>query len=133
MPFKLTKQELAEKAKHITALVDARSEIDAAVEKYNEAMQTERETLEKQLEHYEEVLAEAKGWTDDIVNQANDDFAEKSERWQEGDTGTATTEWINEWEAALSDEVTIEFPDELTVDWEIHADELEALPDAPNS
>lgn len=127
MAFKLTKQEMTERAKHIGALTNGREAIDAAIEAFNATMETAREALETAFEVYETTFNEAKAWAEDIVSQANDDFADKSERWQEGDNGSAAREWIDEWEGALTDEPAIEFPEPIAVDWEQHADELEQL------
>lgn len=42
---------------------------------------------------------------DEIVQQMDDYFDEKSEKWQEGDTGSAYSEWKGEWEQLSIDQM----------------------------
>ena len=51
------------------------------------------------INEYNEALEEARGFVADIVNEIDSYITEKSERWQEGDTGQAFSAWKDEWEA----------------------------------
>ena len=93
------------------AVDDAVAEMNAAIERYNEAME------------------EARGFVEDLANIANEYMGERSEKWQEGEAGQAYQEWIFALENvdfSEVEEVKVEYPDEPD-----HADQLEQLPTEP--
>lgn len=63
-------------------LRDAWSPLQEAVTAYNAV-----------VDRYNEALNEARGWVDDMGNAIEAAISEKSERWQESDTGQAVQEW----------------------------------------
>lgn len=85
-----TKAREAEMQKLFTQATEAVTILEAAAEKYNEAMQSLR------------------AFRDEVVEQIETIFDEKSEKWQESDKGTAWSEWMDQWKNHDFDDITIE-------------------------
>ena len=75
-----------------TALREAKDKLVIAIDEYNAATTDPRAAVESALKEYNEALAEAKGFAEDIANEAESEFDNKSEKWQEGDRGQAVSE-----------------------------------------
>lgn len=125
--FKLTKQESERRAEHVEKLRSAWGNVDDAVRAYNEALAPLKEAVEKAVEEYNEAMNEARGFAEDVVSQADEDISDKSERWQESEKGQAVIEWKGEWERISFDDLSTEFPDELSIDEPDHIGELEEV------
>lgn len=104
MAFKLTKQEDARKSEleqELETLVgvveDEKAELEAAMQKLIDDF---NETVVAPLR---EKMQEAYGFVEDIVNERQGEFDDKSERWQEGDRGQAAQDWLQTWERSLID------------------------------
>ncbi len=66
-----------------------------------------------------------------VAEPAQAQFDAKSERWQDGDTGTLVRSWIEHWEMTL-EEVDLDLPEPLEeLDPGTHAGEIEDAPAAP--
>lgn len=130
MPFKLDKKESKRRADLIERLQERESALEDAVNVFNTGLETLREALRSDIARYNEVISEARGFAEDIASQADSDFDEKSERWQEGDKGQAASQWRSEWENAGLDDVEIEYPADFEFEDESKRSELlEALPE----
>ena len=79
---KLNKKQSKELAKHQSDLTDAAEAIEEAVEAYATAAD------------------EARAFAESIHADQQAYYDERSEKWQEGDAGTAYTEWMELWETA---------------------------------
>lgn len=130
MVFKLDKKEIARRDEIFATLNETSSKLEDAVSTYNAEMANLRIPLDAALAAYNEAVAEAQSFAEDIVNQADSDISDKSERWQEGERGEEATSWKDEWEGASFDEVEIEYPDDLEIGDLDHAATLEQLPEA---
>lgn len=130
MPFKLTKDELATREKIINTLRITSEAVGDAVEDFNDAMATAGEKLQEAVAAYNEALETAREFASDIANQANEDFNDKSEKWQEGERGEAANEWIRAWDNLDMGELEIELPDQIMFEAPEAADELENAPEA---
>jgi molecular chaperone DnaK (HSP70) len=87
---------------------DAKSELE---EKISDLV---TEFNEKYLAPLNEKIEEARGFVEDIKNERQEEFDDKSERWQEGERGEAAQEWLQSWENAeseLSEISNVEPPD----------------------
>jgi len=121
----LSKVHKARRDEIVAALTEKATVVEDAWARLTEA----HDDLTEAIEAYNEALADAVGWRDDMAQEMQDYFDERSERWQEGEDGTAYGEWINEWQVAdLEELVTPELPDEPEFP---HADTLEGLPEEP--
>jgi hypothetical protein len=128
MAFKLTKDESARRDKILGELQTERSKLEDAISVYNANVEDLKNPVVAALEQYNAVVEEARGFAEDVANQAEQDYDDKSDKWQEGDKGQAASGWKDEWENADFQEFEIEFPDELPSDLPEHAETLENLP-----
>ena len=98
-------------------------DIEVAVNDYNEEEKDRRAPIEAAVNAYNEKLKELRSFVEDVSAERRNEFDDKSESWQNGDKGQEVDEWINNWENADLEDVTIRFPEEeLEVDFESHAD-----------
>jgi hypothetical protein len=102
--FKLTKAEDARKSEYESELNqivgdadDAKTELESKIEDLI------REFNEKVVDPLNEKLNEVRGFVEDIKNERQGEFDDKSERWQEGERGEAAQEWIQRYESAESE------------------------------
>ena len=100
------------------AMVDAHADLIIAIGNYN-----------RTVNDYNEALEEARGFVFDIANEIDSYMTEKSERWQEGDTGQAYQAWKDAWEALDLDD--IEQMEEPEVPGFTHDSDLDDLPSEP--
>ena len=128
MAFKLTADEKKLRIKHSNALAAGRDTLQAVIDKVNESIAHANDTIAAALDTYGEIVEEARGFVTDIVSQAEDDFSEKSERWQEGDNGQAAREWIDTWESLELEDATAEDIAEIECEIPDHAGDFDALP-----
>ena len=106
MAFKLTKPETKTKEALLERLREVEEGVQAAIERYNE------------------VIDDVRAFCTDVAERAVEEWNEKSERWQEGDAGTAADEWISVWRDVDLPEV--EDPDFCSSDFEELPDEVGA-------
>lgn len=128
MAFKLSKSEDAGLSRIQADLAAAREDLDQKVEDVNDALQTAIDALNDALAGYNEKLEEARSVVADIVSAAEEDFSDKSERWQEGERGEAVRAWIDEIEQVMLDDIEAPEMEPIVLDAEDHADLLEQLP-----
>jgi F0F1-type ATP synthase membrane subunit b/b' len=129
MAFKLTKGELATKSELQEKLSFARQDLDAAIDTANEALRAAIDQMNDALADYNSTLGEARQFVADIVSQAEEDFSDKPERWQEGERGEIVREWIDEWEQAQLDDIELPELEPVAIDAEDHGDLLDQLRD----
>lgn len=132
MAFKLNKADDSRKDEAVTKLNELASKLEDEISKFNATMEAAQGTVQMTLEEYNETLGEARGFIEDIANQMQSDFGDKSEKWQEGERGQAVQEWITAWEQTSLDDIELDFPDELDFPAPSHADDIEALPASPD-
>lgn len=155
MAFKLNSQEtktraaLAEELRSLAADVEEAveqfnseadalwSDLAAAIEEFNAKRAEAFQGVESAINAYNEKLDEARGLRDDVAGRLEDEWSEKSEKWQESDKGEAASNMKTEWENADLDDFEIEEIEEIEIDEPgeleapdlTHADLLEELPD----
>lgn len=128
MPFRLSKEEAKTLSKHSEKLAQLSGQLDVTIVEYNETVTGLRSEVEEAVTEYNTALAEAREFCSQIAAQGQEDFSDKSEKWQESDSGQSAEEWISSWEGIDLSDVTIEWPDELTNPDPDHAEELTNLP-----
>lgn len=133
MPIKITKADEKEWGKLTGAMVLLDVELDAAITAYNEAVKEAYEKLNGAVTAYNEAQTEVREWIEQQVSDWQEDFAERSEKWQEGEKGQAAQSFIEAWESHANEleEVEVDEPDELEIDrpdWQ--DDELPREPEA---
>jgi len=123
MAFKLTKEQTAARDALAGRLEEAREKLDSAV------VTAARGVLQEEIDAYNGLLSEVKSFADDVAQDWENDFEEKSERWQDGDTGQAVRELIEAWQNVDFEGVDIDTPDpEVSFDAEVHSELLTDLP-----
>jgi hypothetical protein len=127
MAFKITKQEQARLQEIADRVAEERLAFDTAVDEANAAIEDIYSALNERITRYNEMLEEGRGVIEDIHSERQSDFDDKSERWQEGERGEATREWLDKLD---SDKEEIEDITELTfepLDFSDVADHVEKL------
>lgn len=103
MPFAFTRSDIVRQDAICARLDTERVLVAVALAKYNAIVAAAQAEANITVEQYNEVLEEARGFLEDIVDQANDDFGDKSERWQDSDRGEEVRDWIDEINDARND------------------------------
>ena len=80
------------------------------------------------VEAYNGILADARGFAEDIASTAEAEIDEKSDKWREGDKGEAAALFRDEWQNLSLDDVEIDLPEEITFDDPDHAAVLDGAP-----
>lgn len=126
--FKLSKQDTQRKAGYVEDLEKAWGELGQAIATYNAEAEKLRAPVEAAVTRYNEVLGEARGFVEDVASQADSDFDEKSEKWQESDKGEAASEYRDAWQNIELDDLTLDWPDAFGIQDPDHVCELGELP-----
>ena len=106
----LTKTHLSERDKIIDRINEAQTELEEKLDEYTEVTSRLQDGIGDALVAYNETLAEARQFIDNIAGEAESVMEDRSEKWQESDAGKAYQEWIDEWRGAVIDDVEIDFP-----------------------
>ena len=77
--FRMTKTQISERDAHQAKLTEAAGKISDAISEYNA------------------LLDDAREFCADIAQTAQDEWDDKSEKWQESDRGTDCAGWIEGW------------------------------------
>jgi hypothetical protein len=128
MAFKLTKGERASLTDHIETLQEKLLAIREAEEARSMALASLDETVQTVITDYNGALADAKTFVEETAERLRGEYDEKTERWQEGDKGSAANEFIEQWESVDMediDESQTVAPDEIVAE---HQEGLEGLP-----
>jgi hypothetical protein len=126
--FKLSKQELELRDQHVEKLEKMWSEIDQAVDAYNEGASRLRAPVVEAIEKYNEAAGEAKEFAESVATRLEGEFDERSEKWRDGDKGQAAAELRDAWQEMEMEGLELEWPEDLAVDDPDHAPELAELP-----
>ena len=134
MAFKFTKQEETRRDALRDKLEEARAHLDLEVDAEIRIIEDAYAAINASFERYNEVLVEAQGFVEDIASEREGEFDDKSERWQEGERGDATRDWITTLQDTATDQLepleALSFePPEMS--FESHADILDNLPTEP--
>lgn len=128
MSFKLTKVQDKELDALLDELNEKRGELGAAITAFNDLIREERSKIEDALSAYNDALVGVEQFRDEFVNEMRDAWNDKSERWQEGDSGEAANDFITVWEEVDLSEVSLDIPDEIECDEPTHGEEITQLP-----
>jgi len=119
---RLTKAQEAKRDDLVKRLNEAKADVQAT---YEQMASFISDDLNGKIAQYNEIVGEVESFRDELVSDMEYYFDDKSEKWQEGDSGSEYQEWKNSWEGLDVTEVdTVTVPDELTMD---HAEELEGM------
>lgn len=111
MAFKLSRDMKDRRDLIVADLEKHKQAISDAITGYNTALEDARDFL-----------------SNDLVGHFNDEFDDKSEKWQEGERGEATRTWIDEFDSLANDFEDIDEPDTL----DEHIEKLNLLENEPS-
>jgi plasmid maintenance system antidote protein VapI len=129
MPFRLTKEELRTRTQLIDDLNIAATAIDQAVAQYNLDVDHLRTPVELAVTKYNELVAKARDLCVQVAGRAEQDLGDKSEEWMETEKGLASQSWQESWDGIELDDLDFQWPDELEISIDDHADSLKDLPE----
>lgn len=129
---KLSRQQLQEKEQHVQKIREAKEALEREIGKFNTELGVLRNPVEQALANLNDAVTAANEFRQGIADDQENYYDERSEKWQEGDNGSAYSEWKDSWGNEFS-EVEMEFPDELEEPDCDAADDLETMPDEPNT
>jgi DNA repair exonuclease SbcCD ATPase subunit len=127
MTFKITKTDNARVMKLADELDDMRTEINDKLDEW-------RGELSGLLDALNEKREELRGVIEDIQAEKQSEYDDMSEKWLEGDRASPTEDWIaaiEEAQAPVADDFSLELPDDLEFDDEFETLKDEGLPTEP--
>jgi phosphoenolpyruvate-protein kinase (PTS system EI component) len=119
MAFKIKATEIARVEQEITAIYDERTKVEDAVLVFNTALAAARATLQESIDAYNEAAEALRGHIADVHRELEDEYDERSEKWQEGEKGEAAKAWLDTLEQfpeSVSDLSLDFFPEALEVE-----------------
>jgi uncharacterized protein YukE len=126
----LTKEQSTRKAQIAQAMAEVESDLQNAIDQFNEQMTALYAPIEELQGRYNELIAEAQGFIETIHEQQEAYSEERSDSWHNGDSGQAYRDWMGEWNLDL-EEIEIDTPDPLEEPPLEGADAMRELPDHP--
>lgn len=131
MAFKLSRLEIARREKLLQEARAAYTDLEAAIESFNETLEQQKALLDTELEAYKEKLSELDGFLDDIRTERQDEFDAKSDNWQSSDRASAIAEWLDTF-STFDFIVDIELPEPVEVPEADVLDQIADLEVEPN-
>ncbi len=132
--IKLTRMQVTERDRLVADLRANGEVLAAAIKQFNEVVAPLSAAVEAASEAYNETLDASREFVGNFSESARSEFDERSERWQEGDTGKAADVFIKAWEDVDLEDVDIEVPMLLEeFDCSEHVVVLEELPEGPDT
>lgn len=124
---RLSKEQVKEHEELVDAVNGAHQELDGAIKQYNERVAAAHSELAPFVEAFNEAVTKANDFRESVHSDQQAYFDEKSEKWQEGDAGSAYSDWMSQWDEAAIEEVELDDAPEMdTPDLELNGfDQLE--------
>lgn len=118
MTFKFSEGQITEYETHEAKAQELISEVERAVQAYNDGLEELKLKVEEALVSYNEGITEIHEWLGETISDFQSEFDDKSERWQEGNKGSAVTEWIDRLQTLCNsfESFDLDFPDAIDVD-----------------
>ncbi len=126
---KLNKAQLEEKERLKDKLREAHAELANTLERYNEQMTHLFNEVENANDRYNEAIREINEFSQGVAEEIGAYIEEKSDKWREGETGSAYSDWHQEWANVDLRESEYDSPEELYPPDDVP--DLEELPDQP--
>ena len=113
-------------------LTEAAQRLDENVVKANALIAQARSHLERAVEEYNNVLAEADGWCGKIAGDTAQEVSQASGRWLKSGARKNYEAWAQQFKDADFDLIHVDFPDGIMLDIEDHPQVLADLPSRPS-
>lgn len=137
MAFKFSKADSQRLANIRDRLAVARSELDEVIEKEIATIEDSYAAMNAAVETYNDFLGEARGFVEDLANEHEGEYDDKSENWQDGERGQATRQWLDAlqevYDTRLDDveDFVFESPALAGMEPEDHAEIIDNIPPEP--
>jgi hypothetical protein len=102
--------------KALVECAQAASQLQDAVGEFNGVLEEARDKVQRHADIYAEKLDGLRGVYAEIGEDARNYYDERSETWQESDTGSAYSEWVDTLESPDIEDLALDFPDELEIE-----------------
>jgi len=100
---RLSEEDADKRLKFDSDLVKYRSELEDAVETYNNACKEARKTLVKEISRYNQVVNDANSFIEDQHDAMKAYYHNQSASWKESDEGDEYFDWMAQWNVSLQD------------------------------
>lgn len=96
----------------LSSYQDAMNELNSAIEGFNLMIANEwEEEVAPKIANANECIANLRQIAEEIRDELQDNYDNRSEKWQDGDKGSAWYEWIENWTIAMDvEDVDVECP-----------------------
>lgn len=132
--MKLSKAQKTSRDEIVSKLREQEEKLDEVISEFNAAVEAKwDEIVAPVLAKHKEALDEAREFCEQIADDIQNFYDDKSEKWQEGDRGQAVEDMRSEWESVDLDEPTIEPPSEVEKPGITHSASIEELPEEPSA
>ena len=101
MTFKLSKDQSAERIALAADLRTRAATLNVAIDAFNRGIEPLCRAVAEAQGGYNETLERARALVAGVAEPAQAQFDARSERWQDGETGTRVRSWIDAWEVCL--------------------------------
>ncbi len=129
----LTKDHLTKRDEIVAALRVAAEKVEAAISQFNANLEVAMAPVDAAVEEYNRVVEQAGELAVDVYFEAEADFCNRSEKWQDSEKGEEYQEWMDQWNNVSLELAEVGRPDELETPDLSAADTLESLPQEPGS
>jgi hypothetical protein len=113
---KLSVSTIKERNALVATLCEQYELLDTAIETFNSGMQDLWEQLEPVVDSCNQAITEMREWKDTVVQQMEDYYRERSEKWQDSDAGSNYQEWKQQFEGIDFEDVNITMPNTVEMD-----------------
>ena len=127
----LSKPQRTERDALCARLHDTHAALEALLETYNTAVADAWEPVLDALAAYRNAVEDAKGWSEDIAAQIQEEIDGHNEKWQDSNRGQAFVQWQAEYDQADLEEIMLEKPEPLTLEIDDQSEALGNLPEDP--
>lgn len=127
---KLSKHDLAEHTRLGGLLDTAKTELEAAVEEFNSSREAAWAKVEEAKSKLDSAIEEAKGWTEEKASAIDGYIGDRSDKWRDGDKGSAFDDWKQKFED-FDPDIDLDQPDELDMPDLDFVGEFQEIPPEP--
>jgi hypothetical protein len=120
---RLSRDQEKQKDEHVAALEIAAAAVSKAIEEANAVIENQ---VTSAIGAYNDALANASTFRDEIVGDMELYADDRSEKWHESEAGETYQSWKGEWEGIDFSELDV--PDTIDDPSPSHRDDLDALP-----
>ena len=127
----LSKSQRTEREALCASLRATHAALLAILENYNTAVADAWEPVAYAITAYRNAVEDAKGWSEGIAAQIQEEIDGHNEKWQDSNRGQAFVQWQAEYDQADLEEIMLEKPEPLTLEIDDQSEALGNLPEDP--